>query len=170
MEVYIKEINKNLSNKNYYSALMVSLVLPDICGYLESPDSTSKSRYVKWFNNYMAEDYTITIQDEEHRFLTGDDFYALRCAVLHQGQDNIENQNARVELMSFQFVSTRTGTTIHNNRINDKLQLQVDIFCRQIIEGAEKWIKEVMNNSEVIRARKSNMMDIQSIENRFYIG
>jgi hypothetical protein len=149
---------------------MVSLVLPDICGYMESPDSTSKSRYVKWFNSYMAEHYTITIQNEKHCFLTGNDFYALRCAVLHQGQDNIENQKAREALKSFQFVSTESGTTIHNNRINDKLQLQVDIFCRQIIEGTEKWIHEVMNNSYVIMSRKSNMMNIQSIENGFQIG
>lgn len=70
MNNIFKAIENSLQNKNWYSALVLSLILPDICGKLENNCKSSSERYPEWFDAYLGEKYK--------RFLTGKDCYALR--------------------------------------------------------------------------------------------
>src|SRR5699024_7362613 len=111
---------------NYYSALVVAFTLPDITSKLQRPDKYTKERYVKWFEDYMQKDYKriVGVGSKEVVFLTGEDFYALRCSMLHQGETEIINQKARKHLSNFVFLKpTKTSNgTVHLNMINDLLQ------------------------------------------------
>ena len=98
-----------------------------------------------------------------HVFLHGEDCYALRCAVLHEGADDIVTQRARVALDSFLFVAPRNGWTVHCNQSNAKLQLQVDIFCEDICAGVDAWLLAVATNPDV-QARIATLMRVQSLE------
>jgi hypothetical protein len=53
MENIIKSIENSLQNKNWYSALVLSLILPDICAKLEGSSESSAIRYPKWFEAYL---------------------------------------------------------------------------------------------------------------------
>ena len=103
MNHFIEALESSLDTQNWYSVLFISLTLPDICGKIDEPNETSKKRTINWFNKYLKPIYTSNIgaDHREHIFLSGSDFYALRCAYLHEGSDDITSQNAQDILEKF---------------------------------------------------------------------
>ncbi len=150
MEYLIKSVELSIHNKNWYSALTLALTLPDIAGKIEYPNLSSGKRYIQWFENYMMDSYKSNIGPKrtEHIFLTGNDCYALRCAYLHEGKSDIVEQRVRDVLEDFEFLIPSNGWKIHNNQKNNKLQLQVDIFCQDILNGINKWLKDSSSDPE----------------------
>ena len=55
LELYIKDIKGALNNNLYFSALALTLTLPDICGQMMYPDLYSKARYQKWYYIYIGQ-------------------------------------------------------------------------------------------------------------------
>jgi len=163
MEKIIQSIENSLKNQNWYSALVLSLILPDICAKLEETGESSSSRYPKWFNKHLGEKY--------HGFLSGDDCYALRCAFLHEGSSNIEEQRAKDALDRFVFLANGS----HCNKISncksgnpkydgkDFLQLSVNSFCQDMIGATKQWL-----NDSTVNNNLSEMLEIH--ENGFSIS
>lgn len=97
MDRFIDAIHTSLATQNWYAALYLSLTLPDICARLESNNrKTNRNKFVAWFDKYLASKYRAQIgaDREMHVFLSGNDCYALRCAMLHEGESNIAYNNA----------------------------------------------------------------------------
>ncbi len=134
IEQLVDSIKKSLETKNYYAALGIALTLPDICGRLQNSNETSKIRFKKWFNKYLKSKY----ENNTTTFLTDTDCYALRCAFLHEANDDITNQHAQSVISKFKFMTLRS----HNLLINDILCLDVAHFCNDIVEGVEEWLDE----------------------------
>lgn len=163
MENILKSIENSLQNKNWYSALVLSLILPDICGKLEGNNKSSSERYPEWFNTYLGKKYD--------GFLSGNDCYALRCAFLHEGSSNIEKQRAKDVLDHFVFVSNGAHCNRFSNcyfgdpRYDGKnfLQLSVYNFCQDMIEATKQWL-----NDTPVTKNLSEMLEIH--ENGFSIG
>ena len=152
MNNLLHSIEQSLNTGNHYAALAMALAIPDICGWIEDPESSSKARYISWFEKYLKSKYVrqATDHNPEHTFLTGSDCYALRCAFLHEGRENITEQRAQQVLESFQFVVPPSGWTVHKNQANNTLQLQVDIFCRDVIEGVTQFLSDISTNKEAL--------------------
>lgn len=130
----IKALKESIDKENWYAALFVALTIPDIFGNIDKPNSSVGKRYIEWYNTYVK---------TNNSFLTGANCYALRCAALHEGKQNISGQYAKDSddiLNDFEFIFPLKGIMIHNNRKGDKLQLQVDKICEEILFGAEKYI------------------------------
>lgn len=154
MERFTNAIRKSLDSENWYGALVVALALPDICGRLESLNKESKARYVEWFTKWMQSEYTRRVgpDQKEHIFLHGEDCYALRCSLLHEGGANIEEQSARKALNDFHFIAPPLGgDTIHLNKKGTKLQLQVDVFCTQMADAVDSWCRSREDDGEFQR-------------------
>jgi hypothetical protein len=136
----IDSVESSLISGNAYAALALSLALPDICGWITDPSSSSRRRYTDFFSEHLKQHYVLPANGwmPERVFLTADDFYSLRCAYLHEGRDDITEQRCQEVLTSFQFLAVPVGSMVHNNRNGSVLQLQIDIFCRQILAGAIK--------------------------------
>jgi hypothetical protein len=116
----------------YYLALMGSLSIPDICGAIESPNGWAKpNKYKKWFNQYVAPKYK--------DMLTGEDCYYFRCSLLHQGSS--QNPNSRYSRIFFIEPSV-TRNIYHCNKVNDALNIDVRIFCKDVISGALSWLDQ----------------------------
>lgn len=164
MNHLLHAIEKALEAENHYAALTMSLALPDICGWVQDPSSKSKARYVAWFEKYLQQTYTLpaSIHRHEHIFLNGSDCYALRCAYLHEGRDDITDQRAQQVLKAFQFVVPPKGCTLHRNQTNQSLQLQVDIFCREIIGGVKQFLSDISGNHEAMQ-RLGQMIKIRDV-------
>jgi hypothetical protein len=141
---FTQAIEKSLNEENWYSALTLAIALPDICANVCSPNEGSQRRYVKWYNQYMLPKYTFCVgpDQEEHVFLQGDDCYALRCALLHEGTHDISEQRAQQAIDNFNFVVPPKGWTVHNNKSGKALQLQVDVFCRDICSSVNQWLTD----------------------------
>jgi hypothetical protein len=93
---------------------------------------------VDWFDRYLADKYAAEIGAfrQRHVFLSGNDCYALRCAMLHEGGADISTQKCQETLEHFHF-STLPG--IHCNQFNAVLQLEVRVFCEDICNAVEVW-------------------------------
>src|SRR5260221_10862247 len=115
MQDLVTSVRNAIAQGNWYAALSLALALPDICGFLESPNDGSQRRYVAWCNQFLSPRYTHAIgpNRDQHVFLSGQDCYALRCAFLHEGSDDVTRQRARQALESFVFVEPPNAGMIH---------------------------------------------------------
>lgn len=132
-----------IEQENFYAALITALTIPDICVALEHGNTTGKE-YAKWFDSNL--DYK--------NFLSGNDCYALRCSVLHQGTDDITEQRMREVLEHYIFLTKGSHRILFKNCIfngvnKSFLQLNVTTFCIDICTAAEVWIKNNTNNSSI---------------------
>ena len=116
MHQFLNAVEEALQQRNFYAALTTALALPDICCWVESPP-TSGQKYAAWFDKYVKEKYTYEVgaNKSQQVFLQGSDCYALRCACLHQGGDNIETQRARKILKDFVFIEPPAFGQVHCN-------------------------------------------------------
>jgi hypothetical protein len=162
----LNSIERSLQDENWYSALVMSLIIPDILGKLEG-EPKSSTRYPAWFDKYLGKKYG--------DFLSGKDCYALRCAYLHEGSENIETQNAKDILDRFVFVSHGPHLNRFNNSYfgdpkydgKDFLQLSVRDFCQDMLEAAKRWLEDVSSNQEI----QFNIKEMLTIrEGGFSIG
>lgn len=167
MERFTSSIKKSLENHNWYAALFLALVLPDICANIERPDDCSKARYTDWYNRYIKEKYTKHIgpDQKEHVFLCGEDCYALRCSLLHEGGNDISNQRAQEVLDSFHFVvPPGSGSIVHMNQSGAVLQLQIDIFCKDICQAVKEWYKSEVPGNEEYQERTKSLLRIYDFQ------
>jgi hypothetical protein len=90
--------------------------------------------------------------------MTGNDCYALRCAYLHQGLDDVSTQRVEKVLSGFIFSEPPTSGDTHRNQFNNVLQLQVDVFCRELCDGVIAWLTEVADDGKIQNAIAKLMM------------
>lgn len=153
MERFTQAINKSIESENWYAALILALTIPDICGRLSNPElaKESKKRYVKWFDEYVLHHYERPSHGEGFTFMSGGDCYALRCALLHEGRDDVTSQKARREVLSRIMFST---AKCHRIKVNDILVLNIQRFCEEICQGVQVWnenFKDDVNVQESIK-------------------
>lgn len=161
LKPFVDSVKLSLQTENYYAALSVAFILPDICSKLEFPDKYTGSRYILWFEKYLKEFYQheVGADHEIHVFLSAKDFYALRCVFLHQGQSDISEQDKQETINNFIFTKPdkinnnnmhrNYNSIIIGNRQTNKLQLQVDTFCEEILSGTAEWLNENKNDSNI---------------------
>ena len=95
IRIYVSDIENSLKNKCYFSALAMSLALPDICGAAEYPDETSVGkRYIEWYDKYLGEYMS---DDKGDPYLSGEIVYNLRNTFLHTGSPNIDSSKVKNE-------------------------------------------------------------------------
>ena len=153
MERFTRAIEKSIKSENWYAALTLALTIPDICGRLSNPElaKESKKRYVKWFDEYVLHHYESPFHGEGFTFMSGEDCYALRCALLHEGRDDITSQKARREVLSKITFST-TGS--HRCHIEGVLILNLQAFCSEICQAVKSWNEDCKDSSDIQDAIK----------------
>ena len=152
MQNFIEATIKAIDNQNWYAALALALSMPDICGRLEDPTKGSKARFVGWFDKYLLAQYKGTVgpyTQTPHTFLSGADCYALRCAFLHQGEFQIEDQSAQQALEKFSFTAPHPSWDFDVNQQGSILQLQVAKFCRGVCDAVERWLVDVQGKADI---------------------
>jgi hypothetical protein len=149
MEMILQEIDRATQAGLHYLAVAMALTIPDICAALESPDGqTSGPKYRAWYNANLAPQYP-NISDA--------DCWSLRCGVLHQGRYGHPNmQYGRILLT----VPNAQRNVFHNNIINDALNLDAVIFCRDVITSARRWFANHRNDAAV-RANLPNLVQFR---------
>lgn len=158
MQELIQSLDGCVTTGNWYGALFVALILPDICGKIDQPTETSsRLRYADWFDRYIRPKYThrIGADRQEHVFLGGSDCYALRCAFLHEGVDDTSKQSAKRVIDKFHFIVAPKGRVIHCNMFKTKLQLQVNIFCEDIKQGVLAWLRDIAGDPNKMASAQS---------------
>jgi hypothetical protein len=117
----------------YYLTLASALVIPDMCSGLEAADGkTTGALYQAWFDRHVSQKYVGAAGPS----FSGEDCYGLRCAMLHQGR--LEPHKGVYKRILF--IEPHGGLTLHNNVINDALNIDVTQFARDMVESAEQWL------------------------------
>ncbi len=102
----LEAIKKAYLDGNYIAALALTLTLPDICGQVEFPELNGRGhvgeRYKKWFDLHLKQYYDedgimhtdiAALDNKMKRVFNAEICYALRCAVLHSGNDDVNWAN-----------------------------------------------------------------------------
>lgn len=139
MRELLRQIEAALDANLYYLALFASLALPDICGAIDSLDGVATgSKYKDWFDKYVAPKYL----RYGHQYLTGADCYHFRCSLLHQGSSQIQHSNySRVIFIE----PPEDELTPHLNLVGEALNVDLRIFCNDIIRSIREWLDRVEN-------------------------
>lgn len=67
---------------------------------------------------------------------SANDCYYFRCACLHEGLDS----HANIAHERIHFIPPPPGNSIiHLNKLNNVLQMQIDIFCNDIATAVDAW-------------------------------
>lgn len=141
MKQFVDAVRRAVDEKNWYAALSLALTLPDIASKIEHPEVKGSVRYAAWCDVYLTPKYTSSAGygHKNRTWMTGLDTYSLRCAVLHQGIDQVAPGEVEDRVRGFRFLAPRPGWRVHQNSTNGRLQLQVDIFCLDICDAVDAW-------------------------------
>ena len=100
----VKEVELNIEDGRWQSALALALTLPDICGGIGFPDIVKRYRdgsimldrqknptrdvgaqYIRWFDEYAGDFFKISPEDAAP-YICGERCWQLRCEYLHQNK------------------------------------------------------------------------------------
>jgi hypothetical protein len=88
--------------------------------------------------------------------MTGSDCYALRCAILHNGIDEIESQRARDTIRRFVFLAGEGAP--HCNLMYDILQLDLGLFCKEVCDACDNWRTTFLKEQQEAAQREASLM------------
>lgn len=132
MEEFLDQIEASCEIGHFYLALFCCLALPDICGAISSDDGIANGqRYKDWFDAYVAPNYGGSFD--------GSNCYAFRCAALHQGRS--DHKNLGYTRIVFLVPTGTNQPCMHNNVLNDALNLDVTEFCHDIVGAVRTWMR-----------------------------
>jgi len=156
----IEEIELNVADKRWQSALALALTLPDICGGIAFPEIVKKYRdgrvmldrqkkptrdvggqYIRWFDRYAADFFKINDADEKP-YICGERCWQLRCEYLHQNKGFINEEGS--EGVRFH-LGVNCGSSVCGlntaQQNEDVLDIRIDIeqFCLRMCAAAKSY-------------------------------
>jgi hypothetical protein len=136
---YLDQVDLVASDGRFhYLALSAVLTVPDICSALESPDGEANgARYKAWVNQHVAPLHLRP--DNRQPFLTGEDCWRFRCSFLHQGR----TQHPASGYTRILFIEPGAPILGHMNVLNDALQIDVHLFCAEMVTAAKQWLADI---------------------------
>ena len=126
VERLINEIYMALENRLYLVALNTALTLPDICGKAEFPELGTRARYKKWYQDHVEKSEKSSKTGDNMPYLSAETVYQLRCALLHQGNPNVD-KNTGIDCFELVIEVPQTWIGIYAD-------------CSSICEHADKTI------------------------------
>lgn len=148
MQNKTSEIRKALNLELYNCALTTALTLPDICGKVECPsERSSKKRYKKWFNKY-ARNCFVAVTTKlpegsvvEYQWLSAEECYALRCAVLHAGDYKAEG----IKLSQVHLYAHKRSDDNYSHTLRDDRYIDADVIdlCERLCQAAEEYYNSI---------------------------
>jgi hypothetical protein len=161
---FVAAARRAAEDDNWFAALPLALTLPDICGAVDDPGAgKSKKRYIEWWDTYMAHRYWVRPdKDEEPRwepftYLPGPEAYALRCAYLHSGTDNVEGGSTVLHRIRFLGPPSPAafGYSVSTRTLNVGLEQFVEWVCQSV----EQWMEDRLAD-DVARERLNGLVSI----------
>lgn len=147
VEIIIDECNQALENGLFFAALSLALILPDVCGKAQYPNEGTKSRYIKWYEDYIG------CNDKIPRFPnsqidlpypSGEVIYELRCNVFHQGTPAIKPEFDSITHFALRYETVKPinmymGESSGYSPKGKSLSLHINILCWKICSVAKEF-------------------------------
>ena len=167
---YIVEIENAIASHNYLSALVLSLMIPDICSkYDNKNNGNEEKKYIKWFNTYVYKKYynipnnkqirkTKTRKEMYRIKFNGSTCYALRNAIFHSGnpyliyknkKDRIKANVDAIELcvngesdIESQYGEGASITIRGDNSKSVSIRINIVLFVENMISGYNDFLTQ----------------------------
>lgn len=165
----VEEVEMNLADGRWQSALALSLTIPDICGGIAFPDMVRRYRdgrimvdrqknptrdvggqYIRWFDEYAGEFFKIHPKDEEP-YICGERCWQLRCEYLHQNRGFLNDESK--DHVRFH-LGINCGTSVcqlnKTNIKSDSTDIRIDIeqFCDRMCQAAKNYYHSVRKEKD----------------------
>ena len=156
----IEEVELNIEDGRWQSALALVLTLPDICGDIAFPEIIKRYRdgravldrnqrptrdvvnqFIRWFDTYAAPFFKVSAQDIS-LYICGERCWQLRCEYLHQNKgfaNTEDNTSIRFHL------GVNCGTSVcqldrigSDNSLTD-IRIDIEQFCRRMCQAARAY-------------------------------
>ncbi len=158
----VYEVRRALDAGAYQAAVALALSLPDICSQVEFPSEDKVGvRYPQWCNKYIdLNDAKVPIKDQDIDFsdneLNEDTIYALRCAVLHSGNDEVLAQKhgqKNLKITDFKLVTPdrNFGYRYGQSGTDVTCEINVKYICDLICDAVEKYYNGYANKTDFDR-------------------
>lgn len=149
MKTLTDEIVNCLKAELWYAALVLTLMLPDICAALEAENgATTPERYKAWYEKWLQHKY---------EKISADDLYYLRCGVAHQAQ--FSHQAIKYDRIFFTLKHPKgkywSFGKVHEHRKIQKTDrgqsYSTDLkrFCENVIDSVDEWFAHKTNDANV---------------------
>ncbi len=149
----LKEVVRAFDNRLYYAAIGLCLAIPDICAGLERDPQNDTRKFwdvqggcTKWCADYLP-------LTETGGNLTPEDIWALRGGVIHRGQTfgHPKSRYRRVVFILPHPEGTQAQFIFKDSEPLPVCAMSVDVFCQDVLNGAQKWIEATKDNAIVQR-------------------
>lgn len=141
-DIIQKEIEKARDAKCFFAELALALTIPSVCSRYGLDDEELKSlreskRYPEWYEKYVYPQY---------QFLTGKECYAVRCAILHNGDVDLYSQSIlrhESKVNNYRLMIPEYGDNFclqyeENSQLQDR-PFCAAAFAMKILDGYEKF-------------------------------
>jgi hypothetical protein len=149
----LDSIRAAVKDENWLAGLALTLMLPDICGKIETPKKCVGQRYARWWDKNFKDSYQYGPNDH----VKGEEVYQLRCAYLHEGRElqaNKKEISATIE--KFKFVASAH----HLEKDGKTVLLHVKQFCEDMCSRVEDWEKDVLSQNSRMQHRADALAKI----------
>lgn len=165
----IDEIELNIKDQRWQSALALALTIPDICGGIAFPELVKKYRdgrmildrqgnpsrdvgaqYVQWFDTYVGGFFKASPRDAKP-YICGERCWQLRCEYLHQNKGflNEENDTAVRFHLGIHCGSSvcRMDTAKQQDQVME-IRIDIEQFCLRICRAARSYYHETYKEKD----------------------
>lgn len=175
LEGRVQDMIKALDSEAFLSSLSLALSLPDICGKYLYPEDKSSARYAKWFDQYVAHNYSTQTENSERNVLCyfdGEDCYQLRCVFLHEGSNapHVGRGKTTYNVAQFRIFGTELMVGVdHIGRHwstgrEDEAFNQVDLDLVKFIHAVAAGVRTFLGQ----HPDANNLNPINGLQNIFY--
>lgn len=149
---YIIHVVRDALSKNAIdAAFFCSLSIPDLCGQMEYPQTSSvKKRYSDWYNSYIYKYENPTTSKDKINQIDGDVIYLLRCKLFHETSLYHKQTLSKIKKKYAQ----RSKVKLEN--VSLKLNFDSDVDKIQVISISKNTdaIKVIIHINKALLARK----------------
>ena len=159
----IQEIEWNVQDGRWQSALALTLTIPDICGGIEYPELVKRYRdgrimedrngepsrdvgkqYIRWFNHFAADYFKRTVTDEQP-YLSGERCWQLRCEYLHQNK-GFANEDSKEDTYFHLGINCGTSVCMSEQsgaeQQNEHIRLDIHQMCSRMCLAARAYYEK----------------------------
>lgn len=158
----VTEVELNIRDGRWQSALALALTLPDICGEIAFPDIVKRYRdgriildrqknptrdvgaqYIRWFDEFADDFFKISSEDKAP-YICGERCWQLRCEYLHQNKGFFNDENS--SHIHFH-LGINCGTSVcqldQQEIRNGDVRIDIEQFCIRMCRAARSYYEAV---------------------------
>ncbi len=164
----VKEIELNIRDQRWQSALALALTLPDICGGIAFPEIVKRykdgrvrldkqnqptrdvgTQYIRWFDTHASDFFKLSKKDDAP-YICGERCWQLRCEYLHQNK-GFDNEQDTEEIRFHLGVNCGTSVCQFSGKLADKendIRIDIEQFCLRMCRAARAYYTKEYKNKQ----------------------